>query len=235
MFFSRSITFGDEDLNAVAARPAGERLRSDAAFVERLKNGDSLAYDILVTRYSGQIYGLLFRLTQDAEEAADLTQDTFLQVLRSIRKFRGDSELKTWLFRIAINESRNRFRWWKRRKRESTVSLDAQPAHDGLPLNETLADNSEDPERALIRRQERERIARRVHATVLVGADWQERERIERALNDLPLPFREAVVLCDVEGQSYQEIATILGINIGTVKSRIARGREEMRKKLSDS
>jgi RNA polymerase sigma-70 factor (ECF subfamily) len=215
MFFSRSITFGDEDLNAVAARPAGERLRSDAAFVERLKNGDSLAYDILVTRYSGQIYGLLFRLTQDAEEAADLTQDTFLQVLRSIRKFRGDSELKTWLFRIAINESRNRFRWWKRRKRESTVSLDAQPAHDGLPLNETLADNSEDPERALIRRQER--------------------ERIERALNDLPLPFREAVVLCDVEGQSYQEIATILGINIGTVKSRIARGREEMRKKLSDS
>jgi RNA polymerase sigma-70 factor (ECF subfamily) len=137
-----------------------------------------------------------------------------LQVLRSVRKFRGDSELKTWLFRIAINESRNRFRWWKRRKRESTVSLDAQPVRDGLPLNETLADSSEDPERALIRRQER--------------------ERIERALNDLPLSFREAVVLCDVEGQSYQEIATILGINIGTVKSRIARGREEMRKRLSD-
>jgi RNA polymerase sigma-70 factor (ECF subfamily) len=214
MFFSRSITFGDEDLDAVAARPADERLRADADFVERLKNGDSLAYDMLVTRYSGQIYGLLFRLTQDAEEAADLTQDTFLQVLRSVRKFRGDSELKTWLFRIAINESRNRFRWWKRRKRESTVSLDAQPVRDGLPLNETLADSSEDPERALIRRQER--------------------ERIERALNDLPLSFREAVVLCDVEGQSYQEIATILGINIGTVKSRIARGREEMRKRLSD-
>jgi RNA polymerase sigma-70 factor (ECF subfamily) len=214
MFFSRSITFGDEDLDAVAARPADERLRADADFVERLKNGDSLAYDTLVTRYSGQIYGLLFRLTQDAEEAADLTQDTFLQVLRSVRKFRGDSELKTWLFRIAINESRNRFRWWKRRKRESTVSLDAQPVRDGLPLNETLADSSEDPERALIRRQER--------------------ERIERALNDLPLSFREAVVLCDVEGQSYQEIATILGINIGTVKSRIARGREEMRKRLSD-
>jgi len=214
MFFSRSITFGDEDLDAVAARPADERLRADADFVERLKSGDSLAYDTLVTRYSGQIYGLLFRLTQDAEEAADLTQDTFLQVLRSVRKFRGDSELKTWLFRIAINESRNRFRWWKRRKRESTVSLDAQPVRDGLPLNETLADSSEDPERALIRRQER--------------------ERIERALNDLPLSFREAVVLCDVEGQSYQEIATILGINIGTVKSRIARGREEMRKRLSD-
>jgi RNA polymerase sigma-70 factor (ECF subfamily) len=214
MFFSRSITFGDEDLDAVAARPADERLLADADFVERLKNGDSLAYDTLVTRYSGQIYGLLFRLTQDAEEAADLTQDTFLQVLRSVRKFRGDSELKTWLFRIAINESRNRFRWWKRRKRESTVSLDAQPVRDGLPLNETLADSSEDPERALIRRQER--------------------ERIERALNDLPLSFREAVVLCDVEGQSYQEIATILGINIGTVKSRIARGREEMRKRLSD-
>ena len=215
MFFSRSITFGDEDLNAVAARSAGERLRSDADFVERLKNGDSLAYDILVTRYSGQIYGLLFRLTQDAEEAADLTQDTFLQVLRSIRKFRGDSELKTWLFRIAINESRNRFRWWKRRKRESTVSLDAQPAHDGLPLNETLADAAEDPENALMRRQER--------------------ERIERALNDLLPPFREAVVLCDIEGQSYQEIATILDINIGTVKSRIARGREEMRKRLGGS
>jgi len=214
MFFSRSITFGEEDLNAVAARPVDERIRADAAFVERLKNGDSLAYDILVTRYSGQIYGLLYRLTQDPDEAADLTQDTFLQVLRSIRTFRGDSELKTWLFRIAINESRNRFRWWKRRRRESTVSLDAQPAHDGPPLNETLADSSEDPEQILMRRQER--------------------ERIERALNDLPLPFREAVVLCDVEGQTYQEIATILGINIGTVKSRIARGREEMRRRLRD-
>ena len=214
MFFSRSITFGDEDLNAVAARSADERLRADAQFIERLKNGDSLAYDLLITRYSGQIYGLLFRLTQDAEEAADLTQDTFLQVLRSIKSFRGDSELKTWLFRIAINESRNRFRWWKRRRRESTVSLDEPPVHDGVPLNETLADATEDPEQALMRRQER--------------------ERLERALNDLPLPFREVVVLCDIEGQSYQEIASILKINIGTVKSRIARGREEMRKRLKD-
>lgn len=214
MFFSRSITFGDEDLNAVAARSADERLRADTEFIERLKNGDSLAYDLLITRYSGQIYGLLFRLTQDAEEAADLTQDTFLQVLRSIKKFRGDSELKTWLFRIAINESRNRFRWWKRRRRESTVSLDEQPVHDGVPLNETLADAAEDPEQALMRRQER--------------------ERLERALNDLPLPFREVVVLCDIEGQSYQEIASILKMNIGTVKSRIARGREEMRKRLKD-
>jgi RNA polymerase sigma-70 factor (ECF subfamily) len=214
MFFSRSITFGDEDLNAVAAQSAGERIRADADFIERLKNGDSLAYDLLITRYSAQIYGLLFRLTQDAEEAADLTQDTFLQVLRSIRSFRGDSELKTWLFRIAINESRNRFRWWKRRKRESTVSLDAPLVDDGVPLNETLADTSEDPEQALMRRQSR--------------------ERIERALNELPIQFREAIVLCDIEGQSYQEIASILGINIGTVKSRIARGREEMRKRLSD-
>lgn len=214
MFFSRSITFGDEDLNAVAARSADERLRADTEFIERLKNGDSLAYDLLITRYSGQIYGLLFRLTQDAEEAADLTQDTFLRVLRSIKSFRGDSELKTWLFRIAINESRNRFRWWKRRRRESTVSLDEPPVHDGVPLNETLADAAEDPEQALMRRQER--------------------ERLERALNDLPLPFREVVVLCDIEGQSYQEIASILKMNIGTVKSRIARGREEMRKRLKD-
>jgi RNA polymerase sigma factor, sigma-70 family len=214
MFFSRSITFGDEDVNAIAAQSADERVRADTEFIERLKNGDSLAFDLLITRYSGQVYGLLFRLTEDAEEAADLTQDTFLQVLRSIGKFRGDSELKTWLFRIAINESRNRFRWWKRRKRESTVSLDEQPAHEGMSFNETIAAPAEDPEQAFARRQTR--------------------ESLERALNELPLQFREAVVLCDVEGQSYREIAAILGINIGTVKSRIARGREEMRKRLKD-
>ena len=118
MVFSKSITFDDEEIGRAvvsASSIAGVRTLDDAPFIERLKAGDAVAFDNLVERYSGDIYALLFRLTSNAEDARDLTQDTFLRALRSISGFRGDAELKTWLFRIAINESRNRFRWWKRR------------------------------------------------------------------------------------------------------------------------
>src|SRR5437899_9472612 len=122
MLFSKSMTFDDEDLGrtAIAAHPAAGRLSDDAGFIEKLKEGDADAFETLIERYSGDIYALVYRLTENPEDARDLTQDTFLSALRSIRKFRGDAELKTWLFRIAINESRNRFRWWKCRRSEIT-------------------------------------------------------------------------------------------------------------------
>ncbi|MBC7901079.1 MAG: sigma-70 family RNA polymerase sigma factor, partial [Saprospiraceae bacterium] len=142
------------------------------------------------------------------------TQETFMSALKSINSFRGEAELKTWLFRIAVNHSRNRFRWWNRRKRDKTVSLDAPVGDSDRLFSETLEGNSENPEEATMQR-ERENALR-------------------HALLGLPDIFREAIVLCDVEGQSYEEISKMLDINIGTVKSRIARGREELRKKLKD-
>jgi len=153
-------------------------------------------------------------MTDDADEARDLTQETFLSALKAIRSFRGEAELKTWLFRIALNHSRNRFRWWKRRKRSETDSLD-KPLGDGTAtLGDTLAGNGESPEQAVLR-MERE-------------------NRLMSTLNALPEIFREAIVLCDIEGLGYEEIARALNINVGTVKSRIARGREQMRKRLND-
>ncbi|MDQ2747633.1 MAG: sigma-70 family RNA polymerase sigma factor [Acidobacteriota bacterium] len=214
MFFGKSITFDEEELGtvALAARSAVGR-SAESEFLEKLKAGDAQAFDTLVLRFSSDIYALLFRLTQDAEEAADLTQETFLSALKAVKKFRGEADLKTWLYRIAINESRNRFRWWKRRFRGKTDSLDA-PIGDGeKSLSETIAGNFADPETAILQR-EREKY-------------------LTKAVNDLPEIFREAVILCDIEGLSYEEIAATLAINLGTVKSRIARGREELRKKLN--
>lgn len=214
MFFSKSMTIDDEELGnvALAARTTIASLSAETEFIERLKAGDANAFDTLANRYASDIYSLLFRLTQDAEEASDLTQETFLSALKAINKFRGEADLKTWLFRIAINESRNRFRWWKRRRRDVTISLDRTIGESETPLSETFSNNSLNPEEKALR-GEREKLLR-------------------EALNDLPDIFREAVVLCDIEGLSYEEIAQTLEVNIGTVKSRIARGRDELRRKL---
>ena len=214
MFFSKSMTIDDEELGNVtlAARTGVAFSSAETEFIEQLKSGDAEAFNTLANRYASDIYGLLYRLTQDAEETSDLTQETFLSALKAIKKFRGEADLKTWLFRIAINESRNRFRWWKRRRRDQTISFDVTIGESETPLSATFSSNSLNPEENTLRR---------------------EREIILRdALNDLPEIFREAVVLCDIEGLSYDEIAQTLEVNIGTIKSRIARGRDELRKKL---
>ena len=214
MFFSKSITIDDEELGNVALA-AGSTIAlssTESEFIEKLKAGDAGAFDVLANRYAGDIYGLLYRLTQDAEEASDLTQETFLSALKAISKFRGEADLKTWLFRIAINESRNRFRWWKRRRRDVTISLDMTVGDSETPLSETFSSDALNPEEKALR-GEREKLLR-------------------EALSDLPDIFREAVVLCDIEGFTYEEIAQTLEVNIGTVKSRIARGRDELRRKL---
>lgn len=217
MFFSKSMTFDEGELTSVpvsATQVSTARSPVEAEFLERLKDGDAQAFDTLVVRYSADVYAFLIRLTEDVEEAQDLTQETFLRALKSIKNFRGDADLKTWLFRIAINESRNRFRWWKRRKSNVTVSLDAENPLTETPLSETLSSGSAaNPETETLRR-EREKALR-------------------QALLELPENFREAVILRDIEGFTYEEIAATLDANVGTVKSRIARGREELRKKLN--
>src|SRR3954464_10395455 len=106
MVLVRSITFDDEEIGtAIVSSPSlAVQDNEELLFIDKLRSGDAAAFDTLIDRRSGDIYALLFRLTENAEEASDLTQDTFLRALRSIKSFRGDAELKTWLFRIAINE-----------------------------------------------------------------------------------------------------------------------------------
>ena len=190
--------------------------RAEDQFLERLKRHDAAAFEQLVAERTGDIYGLLFRLTGDAEEARDLAQETFLRAFQAIEKFRGDADLKTWLYRIAINQARNRWRWWRRRRRDATVSLDATIGE----REQTVAMHLED---AKASDPEQETLAR------------ERQSQLREALQGLRSAYREAVVLRDIEGLAYEEIAATLQINIGTVKSRLARGRLELRRKLESS
>ena len=213
MLTSKSIALGEKELEPVASAAGSAYALSDVGFVERLRAGDAESFDKLITRYSADIFALLFRLTSDREEAADLTQETFLRAFRAIKGFRGSSDLKTWLYRIAINESRNKFRWWKRRKREKTVSLDDAVGNSEVVYSETISDSAASPEQEALRR-ERERI-------------------LQNALKELPAIFREPIVLFDIEGLTYDEICKALDLNLGTLKSRLARGRKELKLRLS--
>src|SRR5437899_2316169 len=204
------------DLEQVVPGAAMEFVPSaEAEFIERLKRGEAAAFEEWVADRSGEIYGLLLRLTENSEEARDLTQETFLRAFQSIGRFRGDADLRTWVYRIAINQARNRWRWWRRRRRDSTVSLDAAQGQANQPLIATLVESSDNPEQQTLAR---------------------EREvALRAALQKLGEAYRETVILRDIEGFTYEEIAATLGINVGTVKSRLARGRQELRRRLEGS
>jgi RNA polymerase sigma-70 factor (ECF subfamily) len=209
---------GQVELEQVAPAPVADaRPAAETQFIERLKRGDETAFETLVNERSGEIYGLLYRLTENAEEARDLTQETFLRAFQSIGHFRGESDLRTWIYRIAINQARNRWRWWRRRRRDATVSIDEPEIGGGrLGLVSTLkSTTAKDPEQDTLA-NERDRA-------------------LKKALSTLKRIYREAVILRDIEGFAYEEIATTLDISVGTVKSRLARGRQELRRKLEGS
>jgi len=207
---------GQMDLEQVVPAAAMELVpTAQAEFIERLKRGEAAAFEEWVADRSGEIYGLLLRLTENSEEARDLTQETFLRAFQSIGRFRGDADLRTWIYRIAINQARNRWRWWRRRRRDSTVSLDADQGQTNQPLIATLVESSKNPEQQTLA-HEREVVLR-------------------AALQKLGGAYRETVILRDIEGFTYEEIAETLGINVGTVKSRLARGRLELRRRLEGS
>jgi len=144
-----------------------------------------------------------------------LTQETFLRVFQSIGRFRGEADLRTWIYRIAINQARNRWRWWRRRRQDSTLSLDAKLGQSNQTLISTLAEASENPEQETL-----------AHERQLA---------LRSALQKVGRAYREAVILRDIEGFTYEEVAATLGINVGTVKSRLARGRQELKRKLEGS
>jgi RNA polymerase sigma-70 factor (ECF subfamily) len=205
----------EQAATSAAVQSTEQRSRAEFAFIEKLKRGDAAAFEQLVADRSGEIYGLLFRLTESAEEARDLTQETFLRAFQSIGRFRGEADLRTWIYRIAINQARNRWRWWRRRRRDVTVSLDESNGDANHTLLDCLVERGTDPEQQTLA-HEREIVLR-------------------AALKKVGRVYREAIILRDIEGFSYEEIAITLDVNVGTVKSRIARGRQELRERLEGS
>jgi RNA polymerase sigma-70 factor (ECF subfamily) len=189
---------------------AGALDAHEALFVSRLQANEDAAYDELVRSYHGSIYQVAYRMLGDSGDAADVVQEIFIKVFRNIRGFRGDSSLKTWIFRIAFSEILNRLRWWRRRFRSSTVSLDEGRNGQGAPFQ--LKASSPSPFQAL---------------------ESKEKEiAIQQALSRLSSDHRSIVILRDIEDFSYNEIAAILGVSCGTVKSRLARARADMKKSL---
>jgi len=182
----------------------------EAVFVARLQANEDLAYDELVRIYHSSIFQVAYRMLGDSSDAADAVQDIFIKVFRNIRGFRGDSTLKTWIYRIAFSEILNRLRWWKRRFRSSTVSLDDDHNGNGNPIH--LPASGPSPLQAL--------------------ESKEQEQAIQQALTKLSGEHRSIVVLRDIEGFSYNEIAEILGVSCGTVKSRLARARADMKKSL---
>jgi RNA polymerase sigma-70 factor, ECF subfamily len=187
----------------------------ESAIVAELKSGSEEAYAWLIGEFHQPIYSLVYRIVADPADAADTTQEVFLKVFRGMKHFHGQSSLKTWIYRIAVHEASNRRRWWFRHKAhetsmELTVSDSATSSHG---IEETLADGGESP------------FERMVHEEI--------RARVECELRQVPEPYRTTVVLRDLEDMSYEEIAEITEVSLGTVKSRLTRGREALRKRLT--
>jgi RNA polymerase sigma-70 factor (ECF subfamily) len=187
---------------------AAEVSAQESLFVLRLKANEDAAYDELVRTYNASIFHVAFRMLGDNAEASDVVQEIFIKVFRNIGGFKGESALKTWIFRIAFSEILNRLRWWKSRHRSSTVSLDVEPNGQ----EHYVADSGPTPDEIL---------------------ESKEREfAIQQALGKLSSDHRSIIILRDIEGFSYSEIAEVLGVSIGTVKSRLARGREDLKRSL---
>lgn len=182
----------------------------EASLVQRCAARDEDACAELVSEHQRMVYQLSLNLLNDHNEALDLSQEVFLRVFRTIHTFRGYSSLRTWIYRIVVNQARNRQRWWRRRHRAQQVSLD-QHIQDHGELAEIV---DRGPDR-------------------LVGQK-QLAERIRVALDRLPFDQKTAIVLREIDGMSYEEIGFSLGIAVGTVKSRLARAREGLRAQLRD-
>ena len=188
----------------------------EAAIVAELKAGSEAAYAWLIGEFQQPVYGLVYRVVNDPADAADTTQDVFLKVFRGMKHFHGESSLKTWIYRIALHEAANRRRWWFRHKAKETSiepSESEMPSPGESALQIALTDPSESPFDNV--------------------AHHEVQERVERELRKVPEPYRTTLILRDLEEMSYEEIAEVLQVSLGTVKSRLTRGREALRQRLS--
>jgi len=194
--------------SALAARA------DEASIVVDLKAGSEEAYAWLIEHYHQPIFSLVYRILADPADAADTAQEVFLKVFRSMARFNGASSLKTWMYRIAIHEAANHRRWWCRHKaRETSLEPDESDSSEAGPgLKATLVDTQVSPFEAL--RQQELRV------------------RVEEELRHVPEPYRTTVILRDLEELSYEEIAEVMETTLGTVKSRLMRGRDALKKRL---
>jgi len=181
------------------------------AALERVEPADGISFDALFARYNSMVFTLAYQILGDREEALDVAQEVFLTIYCKLKSFRGESSLKTWIYSIAVHRASNRFRWWNRLRRRGTVSLEEhlsnKPDQD---YSMNLKSSIQSPEEALI--------------------SMEEREQVTQWLRELPVEQRIAVILRDIEGLTYEEIAESMHISLGTVKSRIARGREMLKR-----
>ena len=183
----------------------------ERALVAALRAGEQAAYEALIDRYEQPVFSIVSRVLDHAGEAADVTQEVFLKIFRKIDAFRGDSTLKTWIYRIAVNEAHNHRRWFGRHRRQE-VALDPEDGRQGVC--DLVADRGPSPYE--------------------MARDRETHRLIENALQRISVQYRAALVLREVEGLRYEEIAEILEVSLGTVKSRILRGREALRKVVSE-
>lgn len=192
-------------------------LQSDeAALIQELRAGSEEAFAWLIARYHQPIYSLLARTVQNRADAADLTQEVFVKVFRGVGSFHGESSLRTWIYRIALREASNQRRWWMRHKQQEVpIEQEMTDSDESAPirLKEMLIDPSESPFDAA------------VHA--------ENRARVEAALAKVPEPYRTTLILRDIEGFVYEEVAEMQGVNLGTVKSRLVRGRASLKAHLA--
>jgi RNA polymerase sigma-70 factor, ECF subfamily len=197
-------------LSILAGAPAGIS-EEDARIVRGLRAGIEEAYQELIDRYEQPVYGVVYRLLEYPGDTSDVVQEVFLKVFRGVNSFREQSSLRTWIYRIALNEAHNHRRWFNRHCRRE-VSIE-NGSCDGKNLLESTSDTGRSPFDQAV--------------------ETENRTLIERALARINPVFRTAVVLRDIQNLSYEEIAEILQVSLGTVKSRILRGREALRRELT--
>ena len=191
-------------------------IRADeAAIVAELKAGSEEAYAWLIGEFHQPIYSLVYRIVTDPADASDTTQEVFLKVFRGMKHFHGQSSLKTWIYRIAVHEASNRRRWWFRHKsREMSMETPQQENEQGSSqaAKDSFVDDGESP------------FDNMVHEEV--------RARVEEQLRRVPEPYRTTLILRDLEEMSYEDIGEITQVSLGTVKSRLTRGREALKQRL---
>src|SRR5262245_54425092 len=180
----------------------------EAALIARCNTGDETACADLVSIHQRMVYSLALHLLGDRDEALDVSQEVFLRVFRTLSRLRGQSALRTWIYRIVINQVRNRQRWWRRRRRADLISLDDDRSHRG----DLEATHEVLPDRLLSSKETAVRI-------------WAAMERF-------PFDQRSALVLREIDGLRYEEIAFTLDVAVGTVKSRLTRARQALREEL---
>jgi RNA polymerase sigma-70 factor (ECF subfamily) len=188
----------------------------EAAIVAELKAGSEQAYAWLIGEFQQPVYGLVYRIVNDPADAADTTQEVFMKVFRGMKHFHGGSTLKTWIYRIALHEAANRRRWWFRHKAHETsiepLESDGMGAGEGA-MQLALTDHADSP--------------------FDTAAHREVQRAVDEALRKVPEPYRTTLVLRDLEEMSYEEIAEVLEISLGTVKSRLTRGREALKQRLA--